>query len=322
MPGPGGLKQLPDEAVEDALRSGGILPGGTTEGAFNRLDKTVNSRGAAYGGYVDRLEGMGVKGADARDTIAELLGEAAKTSDNQMTEAAANVYRRAAARVSEKSPKILRGPDEPIYFGDVPDGPEFMPPEQSPVPGSLPLRKAEGLKRSAQKGANTAYRRLKNDEIGEAQIDVARILKEQNELAIERAGQAAAPGSELSLIADEFVPIKQSLGRATAARDAAMRGAAANAHKTSNSGAGLLHFLAEPKTATALLVKNIIKERAPSTYSSGAYWASRLAKAAASGAENNPGRVATGATAGLIGQRQGIEDETDGERFLRLLRGR
>lgn len=242
-------KPLSDEAVEEVLASGGIRPLSTTQKTYERVAGLAEEQGAAYNQLVKELEARGVHGPDARELADKMMARGAELEPRTLNEAIPAEYLKRAEQVAGKAQEN----------------------------GRLGLSQAEDLKRSAQEMAR--YDRLTNSSTEEAKQDVASMLRQSVEDAIDEAAQTAGPGSEVERLGQQFVPTKQRLGRLLEARTFAEKGASKAEQR---SAVGLKDYLlgaASGGPATALgtaLLSSVARNRAPSTISSGAY---ALAKA-------------------------------------------
>lgn len=187
---------LPDDVVEEALRSKGIKAFGTTEGARDRLSIKAGEVGEEYARIVASLEAKGVSGPDARKLADELFESAAKLEPLTMNNALPQEYLDSATKLLAKG-----GPS-----------------------GKLGLSQTESLKRSLQDMAK--YGKLEETPLNIVRRDVASRVRQANEDAIEAAAKAAPADAELGELAAKFVPVKQRTGRLIQASEAAERGAA------------------------------------------------------------------------------------------------
>jgi hypothetical protein len=159
------------------------------------------------------------------------------------------------------------------------DAPPVAPPAkplkkpiQGPTIESLPLAQAERIKRQLQKDAK--YDKIQATGLDEAKQEVASMYREAIEQAVDEAGAAASPGSEVANLAERFVPTKRQLAATIEARDAAERGAGAAAHRVGGAAGVNLFDVANASQASgtkglpALALAaagRIWKERGPST---------------------------------------------------------
>lgn len=128
----------------------------------------------------------------------------------------------------------------------------------------LGLQQAEGLKRSLQEQARSAYAQQKPGEVGRALTDAASMLRQANEDAIEK--QVAASGDPaLQTVADGFVPVKQKLSRLIQAGDAA---SAAAQRAQRNHAIGLKEASLAAGDPGKLLLAYLAKSRGTSTLAS------------------------------------------------------
>lgn len=294
---------VPDAAVREALASGAILPGGTTQGAFKRLEESAKEYGDFYGSILDQLEAAGVRGPVAEQlakTIAARGDELAPTA-GVANPAVTKAYDDVAGRLEQaaRTPEALEAAARAraaLQGIDIPSGP--------PGPGTMGLRQAEEVKRGLQEQAY--YGKIEDTPVNEAKKEIASIVRQANEDAVD-AAVAAAPqgpsGDALRALGESFQPAKQRLGNILEARGAAKRGAAA-ADKRSMFGlpdyiaaAGALGGggaasgdtgLGLGAGAGTLLLTNLLRRRGPSTVASAAYGLSRAAGAGARAAANEP----------------------------------
>lgn len=291
-------EEVSDEAVREALASGAIVPGGTTQGAARRLERLAEDRGAAYGATIEQLEKLGVKGPDA-DTLARKLIE---EGDEALAVSGAN---EAVPRAFwDAGEALLRKTKEPeavdaLVRARLARQGVSLPPAPPP-PQALPLTQAEGLKRTLQKEAR--YGRIEDTPVNEAKKKIAATLREGIEERVDEAALGAPPGSELDALASSFQPIKARLTRTLEAEEAAGKGATAAAKRATfgltdylwalgAGGAGGLAGGGETGAlgaGAALLGHRVLRNRGPSTGASLAYWLSRGANAGARAGANNP----------------------------------
>lgn len=274
---------LPPEVVHEAIRSGGIVPFGTTKGNLSRLTGAVETQGDVYGSIVDELAARGIQGPNARSLADQLLARARDAELNSLNPKIAAAYRTAAERVLDASERA----------------------EQAGIAttGRTGLRQSENLKRSAQDMAR--YGEVSETPVNEANRNIASDIRQANEDAI--AQQAAHAGGETQDVAEGFVPVKQRLGRLLEAEAAAQRGAAKASHKSLfpelasafgpeavlAGGASMGgHAAAALPAAVAL---HLLRSRGPSTAASAAYWGSRAAKGLAGLAQDWSSRGPTSA---------------------------
>jgi hypothetical protein len=261
------------DAVLESIRSGAILPGGTTKGAFNRLEKLTDHYGETYNAILSELESRGVTGPNARELADQLLARAKQIEPGELNDALVNESRKTAEKVLDKA--------------------EIAEVEGIAPTARLGLKQAEAMKRGLQRDAK--YGRIEETGLNQEKRAVASILRQANEKAIADAAEKAGPNSELADIADMFVPVKAKLGNLIEAETAAQRGAA-RASQRGHFGlpdflmgaAGLSH--GSPMEALGLgLATNLLRNRGPSTAASTAYWGSVAAKKLAqtlAGAQN------------------------------------
>lgn len=241
-------RPLSDEAVEEVLRRGAIRPLSTTQATAGRIERLARQEGDEYGRILDALEAQGVTGPDSRALADRLLARGAEIEPNTLYQTVPDELYRAAAAIEG------RGAARPS--------------------GRLGLRQTENIKQSAQEAAR--FNRLEPTEILEARRDVAGIIRQANEDAVEQAGQAAGAGSEVAQLAERFVPTKRSLGRILEARQFARPGAS-KAEQRQPLGLKDVIFGAgasggEPLTGMALSqASSVARNRVPSLVSSGAF---------------------------------------------------
>lgn len=265
-----GRAEVPRAAVLEAIRSGGILPGGTSKGAFGRLSAKTEALGSVYGEILEELEKAGVRGADAEAVINEMLTRAGqKFGSSGADKTATNTLMREAANVEG----LAGGPG-----------------------GSLGLRQAEEIKRDLANRARHEFLRrgTKDKALGEA----AGIIREANESAVTQAGQNAAPNSPTALAAEAFVPVKQRLSRLIPARDAAERGMTANGRRAAISLKDAAMATATGGGLPQMVGGALIKGRIPSTVASSSYYAAQLADLLSKTATRLPERSAVGGALG------------------------
>jgi hypothetical protein len=282
------------EAVTEAIDSGAILPFGTTQGAFARLERLAGERGAAYAAILEELEAQGVRGPDAERLAAELAERgdellattgADKAVPNVFLNEAANLQNVAreapAVEVAARIRQALQGVD--------------IPPSAAPADTRLGLGQAEQIKRALQEGAR--YGRFEDTPVNEAKKEVASRVRQAIEDSVTEAGRAAPEGSDLANLAEGFVPVKQRLGRTLEARDAAERGATRVAQRRGMSlsdymAAGMGSGITEKLTLGTL--NNFARNRGTSAVASGSRGLARLAGAGARAAAANPSAVQAG----------------------------
>lgn len=277
---------IPADVVLEAVKSGGIVPFGTTTGAFKRLKVKAETAGKVYGEIVDELHRMGVEGPDV-DTIAKrLLSEAREAGPNTLDDRIPKAFMKARRLVRAKA-----GGDK------------------------LELPQAESLKRSAQDQA--FYGRVEDTPLNNAHKRIAAILRRANEESIEAAG-AANPGTQIAEHAESFIPVKNKLGRLIEARDAAKRGAA---RASQRSTFGLPDYLAalgglqstgDPMSAMLMGAgMSALRSRGPSTAASLSYWLGQGSGKLGNALERVPARALMGGRAGASLERAEAEDLFD-----------
>ncbi len=371
---PGGKQPVSPEAVKQALDLKDIAVWGTTKGAYERLAERAETKGAVYGSILDELEKRGVQGPQKEALAEKLMAEYSERYANSgANKAAPNVFRREAANLSalpHPEAAALRAEAEALKAAAPP------PPVRPPRPrdgagrylkGALPplapapppdpriasslsqatelerylgLRQAENVKRALQSEAK--WGRIDKNATNEALKDAASIFRQANEDAVESAGRAAGPGSEIANIAETFVPVKKSLALTLEARMAAQRGAAAAAHRTGGA-AGVNAFdvsnMQEATNTSGLtsaalaMLGKIWKERGPSTmarlYNAGSNASGRMANLAQASSARGlyGGYLGTGAERALmspiLGPGVGVnEDEWRTRALIEALRNR
>ncbi len=217
---------LRDEAVAEAIRSGGIKPFGNTASTLKRLEGLTEEQGARYGDIIDKLAGRGVRGPKAEELAQKMLSAADELEPNTMNDALPELYRSAAGKIRGKV--------------------------GNPASPRIGLVQNESLKRSAQDIAK--YGRFEETPANEIHRDIASMLRQGSEDAIDE--QASASGSpELQDLASKFVPVKQKLGRLLEAEAAATRGAARGAQRN--------HFGLKDVAAAASAIASGHPELAP-----------------------------------------------------------
>lgn len=275
-------KTTSDEAVAEALKSGGILPLGTTGGAAKRLAQKTEHQSQVYGEILDTLENNGVSGPDARELADQLLSRAAEE------------------QVSTGANKAV-----PQRFFREALNAENVADKRN---GRLGLRQAEKIKRELQNEARGEYHRAGgNSSLGNAKMEIASIVRDANEKAIEQAGQAAPLESAVREASESFLPVKQRLSRLIEARNAADKGAAKVANRSSTGLSGKVAMMGAAATGdlgaaaqaaggTSLL--QAILNRAGSTGASGGYFAGRGLQSLGKTVQRIPGRATSGAAIG------------------------
>jgi hypothetical protein len=286
-----GNKPVPDDVVREALDSGAIMPLGTTQGAFKRLEGLAKDRGEVYASILEELEKKGVRGPEA----AALAAKLAQRGQELMTETGAN--KAVPNQFMDEAANI-----ENLARGGTPGA-------QGPMRETLGLTQSEKVKRALQEQAR--YGKLEDTPINEAKKEIASTVREANEEAVERA-TATSPDLDLRQLGESFKPVKQTLGRTIGARDAAERGATAAAKRRGMSlsdymAAGMGSGLSEQVSLGAL--NNFMRNRGTSTFASTAYGLSRAAGAGARAAANNPAATRAGMSeAGALLGRNWLED--------------
>ncbi len=289
---------IPDEAVGEALRSGTIIPMGTTHGTLGRLESRVGALEHARQTILSELEANGVVGPNAQELANRILGAGAELAPNTMDDAALRVYREAARKTLDKAPR------RPMPLASTSERGRAVLPDVTD-PGNLGLRQTEKLKGSLHEAAQFD-RMLEKRSVNNARKEVASIYRGANEDAVSRAGAEAGPGSIVGEMAESFVPVKHRQGRLITAMEAAQRGAAREAQRRSPNMVETAMAASSPGGAALAIGKNLLKGRWDSTDASGAYWMGELADALARRADRTPGRAALGAGLGGAGERVGL----------------
>ena len=249
---------LADDAVEEVLRGGAIRPFSTTQAAAQRIEDLVAQRGQAYASLIQRLEDRGVTGPDALRVADVLTERAARLRPRTMNTALPDYLEESARTVRRAS-----GQERPGF--------------------TLNLTQAEDLKRSAQEMAR--YGKFEETPLNAVKREVASVLRRANEDAVAAAGRAAPAGSEVRTMAQQFVPVKQGLGRLLEAERFAQKGASKAEQRSPVSFKDLLlgsttgNPLAAAGAAGAM---SIARNRLPSTVAAGSY---RLAAGAEEGSD-------------------------------------
>lgn len=290
------FKEVPADAILEAIRSGGILPLGTTQGAFKRLEALAKTRGAGYGALIQDLEEKGFSGPEVQPLVEALLARADEMAGETITSGApSTVLRRAGERLD-----------------DVARGGKGM---QGPPVETIPLTQAETIKRKAQEEAK--YGLLSDTPVNEAKQEVASKVRQAIEDAIETQGVQFPEDSIERTLAESFVPEKQRLARTLAARNLAEKGTARLAGRNAVglreaimgsmlSGGGvatgadpLSSLVGGMGTAAAL---SMASRRLPSAGASTAYGLSRLA----GGLANQPQALETAGTRAATSMARGM----------------
>jgi hypothetical protein len=290
------FKEVPAEAILEAIRSGGILPFGTTGGAFKRLEALAKVRGAGYGALLEDLQDMGFKGPEVQSLVDALLSKADDLGQTVTSKLPARVLRTAATNTEN----LARGGNDVVK----PVG---------PMESTLPLSLSETVKRKAAEEAD--YGLLSDTPVNMAKKDVAEVFRSGIEDAIETQGAQFPADSIERAQAEAFVPVKRQLARTIAARNLAekgntrvsgrntvglreaLMGAMLSGGGVAAGGAPVESLIGGLGTAAAL---SMAGRRLPSTGASALYQGSRGARALAEGAARNPQAaglpVAKGAT--------------------------
>lgn len=279
------FREVPADAILEAIRSGAILPFGTTQGAFRRLERLGTQRGDAYGALLGDLEDLGFQGPNVQELADSLATRASELGRETITSGAPPAVLR---RARDKLLNLARGGDDATRA-------------IGPATETLPLRQAEAVKRTAQSEAN--YGLLSDTPVNEAKQDVASRVRQAIEDSVEAQGRQFDESSIERTLAESFVPQKQQLARTLAARNLAEKG---NTRVSGRNTVGLREALigatlgggglaagGDPVqslvgglgTAAAL---SLAGRRLPSTGASALYGLSRAAGAGARAAARNP----------------------------------
>lgn len=235
---------LADDAVEEVLRSGAIRPMSTTQATAERIEALARTSGDEYSRIVAELEARGVSGPEATRVADELVARAARLEPRTLNDALPAELLHRAEQVIGKA-------------GNQP---------------RLGLTQAEDLKRSMQDMAR--YGKLEETPLNAVRREVASVLRQANEDAVETAGQVAGPASPIRALADRFVPVKQRTGRLLEAERFAQKGASKAEQRSPVSFKDLLlgSTTGEPVSALALSAgSSIARNRLPSTVAANAY---------------------------------------------------
>jgi hypothetical protein len=328
-------KPVSDAAAREALDSGAIPIWGTTEGAFQRLKETAETRGQTYADILTDLEAAGVQGPQVEALASRFAREGAdRRANSGANKGIASVFENEAENIRTVAPRErvpvevpptpasatpppammppastpqagpVRGPDGRFLpRGSTPATPAATPSPSGPVTRvsapqtvermrpNLPLAQAERIKRELQKDAR--FDKIQATGLDEAKQEVSSMYREAIERAIEEAGEAAPPGSEVASLAERFVPTKRQLAATIEARDAAERGAGAAAHRVGGAAGVNTFDVAQASQATGsrglgalglAMAQRVWKERGPSTmanfYDVGAEAAGNMSRAA------------------------------------------
>lgn len=234
------------EAVEEAVRSGAIRAGGTTRGAFERLQGLTDEQADRYRQIVSGLEAQGVEGPRAREIAGQLMARGATLEMNTgANKAIPNAYM-----------------DEALNAENLAD----------PQTGRIGLTQGENIKRDLQRSAR--YGRFEETPLNEARRDIASVYRAAVERAVDEAGQQAGQGSQVRALADDFVPVKQRMGRLLEAEQAAQKGVSRGAHRSTigpmEMAAGAAEVAAGHPAAAlpATIGMKLLRGRGPSTWAS------------------------------------------------------
>lgn len=237
---------LKDASALEVLRSGGIRPFSTTQATAQRIEAMARESGDEYGRIVAALEARGVSGPQAEAVADELLSRGAMLESRTLNEALPEEFvRRAEGLLRAQRAGGQRG---------------------------LSLTQAEDLKRSMQDMAR--YGKLEETPLNAVRREIGSVIRQANEDAVERAAQAAAPGSEVRTLADRFVPVKQRTGLLLDAERFAQKGATKAEQRSPVSFKDLLvgGMTGEPVSGLAMATgSSIARNRLPSTVASGAF---------------------------------------------------
>jgi hypothetical protein len=276
------------EAVEEALRSKAITPFGNNASTLEKLNQLTEDVGDQYGGIVDKLEAGGVQGPEARSVAQSLAGKLRYEKKNNLNQAVKDVY---ASNLNTLQTDVAPG-----------------------LEGNLGLRQAENLKRSLQKQAK--YGLFQETPGNEARQDVASMMRQANEDAIARGTANASP--ELQTAANEFVPVKQRLGRLLEAESAATRGFTRAAQRSGISptqkaaaAAEFMHTGSPLKAAKALGVTHLLQDRGGSTIAALGLRASDAIKTAGPYAPALEQALSTNGVKGMLALHQALKSRPD-----------
>lgn len=293
----GTKKPMSDEAAREALRSGAILPLGTTEGAARRIEARADALGKVYGEVVEELERRGVPGPNARTLANRLLAEADNLEPTVLDQAPVRAYRKAAEDILDASELGERRGIAPT--------------------GRLGFSQAELLKRDAQSAAKAEYQKLGGSKpLGNAKKGIAATLRESIEETVDEAGQKAGPGTEVAELAESFRPVKQRLSRLLEAEEFAKSGASRASQRNAMGLADRIAFMGALTTGGAgaalgsaggMALGRSLLNRGASTAAVGAYGAGRAANFLGGQALRIPERGVHGARLGSALER-GIYD--------------
>lgn len=282
-------KPVSDAAAREALDSGAIPIWGTTQGAFERLKETAETRGKTYADILTDLEAAGVQGPQVEALATRLAREGAdRRANTGANKNIAAVFENEADNIRTVAPRDV----VPVTAPTAPGATAVSAPQTvERARPNLPLAQAERIKRALQKDAK--YDKIQATGLDEAKQEVASMYREAIEQAVDEAGQAAPPGSEVASLAERFVPTKRQLAATIEARDAAERGAGAAAHRVGGAGGVNTFDVAQAKQATnagglgalgLAMAQRVWKERGPSTlanvYDVGAEAAGNMSRAA------------------------------------------
>lgn len=237
---------LSDEAVEEVLRAGGIRPFSTTQATAGRIETLARESGDEYGRIVAALEARGVPGPKAAQVADDLLARGALLESRTLNEALPEEFMRRAEGVIRAE-----------RAGGTP---------------RLTLTQAEDLKRSMQDMAR--YGKLEETPLNAVRREIASVIRQANEDAVEQATQAAPAGSALRRLGESFVPVKQRTGRFLEAERFAQKGATKAEQRSPMSFKDLLvgGMTGEPVSGLALATgSSIARNRLPSTTAAGAF---------------------------------------------------
>lgn len=324
------VKPPSDEVVREAIESGGIKAFGTTKGAAERLNRLAEEQGNTYGGILERLEALGVKGPEAEALIAQLekrLADQDVVAAGVANPAIPRVYADTAERLRsllpQSEPEVPTAGraflDELLASGVPREAAEAMSRTSAApaamAPTDLPLGFSEEVKRALQD--RVRYGLIEDTPINNARSEVAAILRKGIEDKVDEAAMGAAPNSELDALAGAFMPVKQRLSRTLGASEAANKGAAAAAKRGDFSLTDYLWALAAGggtggvsgntlggalAAGAGLMGHKLLRERGPSTTAATTYALSQLMRR---GAENPQ---AVNREIGALAGRAGADD--------------
>ena len=207
-------KPVPEEAVLEAYRVGAIPLLGSATKAQAKLEPITERVGELYGEILSGLEAKGVAGPNAIRMADDLLERAIKAETG-------------------KDPKIVKAYMDAA--SDLTKRARLAESRGIAPKDKLGLKQAEELKRTYQ--AQAKYDKIKSTPTDLTKKEIAALIREANEGAVEEAGKA---GGEVGDLAAQFVPVKQRFGRLAQALEAAELGAGREATRTGGGLAGAL----------------------------------------------------------------------------------